>query len=116
MLARRTVSLRWPTASRVVSTRICAPLIQTFVVDSYISATGVNGLTLRDESVAAVRWGILSTAKIARTKFIPGVRAADNCEVVAIASRNPTLATAVAGDLGIPVAHGSYEALLADPD
>ena len=62
-----------------------------------------------------LRWGILSTAAIARTKVIPGIQAAEHCEVVAIASRNEALATRVAAELDIPTAHGSYEALLADP-
>src|SRR5919106_1077770 len=62
-----------------------------------------------------LRWGILSTATIARTKVIPGIQRAARCEVVAIASRDERLARTVAADLGIPRAHGSYEALLADP-
>ena len=63
-----------------------------------------------------LRWGILSTAKIGRTKVIPGIAAAPNCEVTAIASRDPGVARATADALGIPRAHGSYEALLADPE
>ena len=62
-----------------------------------------------------LRWGILSTATIARTKVIPGIQRAARCEVVAIASRDERLARTVAAELGIPTAHGSYEALLADP-
>jgi predicted dehydrogenase len=61
-----------------------------------------------------LRWGILSTANIARTKVIPGIQGASGCRVVAIASRDPGQARQVAGELGIPRAHGSYEALLAD--
>jgi predicted dehydrogenase len=38
------------------------------------------------------------------------------CEVVAIASRSPSRARAAARKLGLPRAHGSYEALLADPE
>lgn len=64
----------------------------------------------------SLRWGILSTADIARRKVIPGLRRAARSEVVAIASRSAAVARRVAGDLGIPHAHGSYEALLADPD
>src|SRR3546814_9047571 len=41
---------------------------------------------------------------------------ADRCEVVAIASRDVGRARQAAEELGIPRAHGSYEALLADPD
>lgn len=63
-----------------------------------------------------LRWGILSTARIARTKVIPGIQKADRCAVVAIASRDAGQARQVAGELGIPRTHGSYEALLADPE
>jgi len=63
-----------------------------------------------------LRWGVLSTARIGRTKVIPGIAAAPNCEVTAIASRDPAVARATAEALGIPRAHGSYEALLADPE
>jgi len=66
--------------------------------------------------MSVLRWGILSTAKIGREKVIPGIQAADRCEVVAIASREPDIAARVAGDLGIPRAHGSYEQLLGDPE
>jgi len=62
-----------------------------------------------------LRWGILSTADIGRRKVIPGLQKADRCEVVAIASRDAAQARAVADELGIATAHGSYEALLADP-
>src|SRR5687768_17225254 len=63
-----------------------------------------------------LRWGILSTADIARKKVIPGMRRARRCAVTAIASRDSTSARRVADELCIPRAHGSYEALLADPD
>jgi predicted dehydrogenase len=66
--------------------------------------------------MTALRWGVLSTADIARRKVIPGIRRADHCEVVAIASRQSAVAERVGAELGIPRAHGSYEALLADPD
>jgi predicted dehydrogenase len=64
----------------------------------------------------ALRWGILSTAKIATGKVIPGILKADRCEIVAIASRDAELARGAAASFGIPNAHGSYEALLGDPD
>ncbi len=62
-----------------------------------------------------LRVGVLSTADIARKKVIPGMRTADRVEVVAIASRDAGQARRVADELGIPTAHGSYDALLADP-
>jgi predicted dehydrogenase len=63
-----------------------------------------------------LRWGILSTANIARTKVVPGMLKAANCEVVAVGSRDEAAARRFAEELGLPRAHGSYEALLADPD
>jgi predicted dehydrogenase len=66
--------------------------------------------------MTSLRWGVLSTADIARKKVIPGLLKADRCEVVAIASRDAAQARIVADELGIPTAHGSYEALLADPN
>jgi predicted dehydrogenase len=63
-----------------------------------------------------IRWGVLSTAAIGLNKVIPGMQAAQDCEVVAIASRDPDTAAEAAGRLGVPRSFGSYEALLADPD
>jgi len=63
----------------------------------------------------AVRWGILSTAAIGTKRVIPGMRKSLQLVVAAIASRTLARAQAAADELGIPVAHGSYEALLADP-
>jgi predicted dehydrogenase len=66
-------------------------------------------------AMSVLRWGVLSTADIARTKVIPGIQKAERCQVAAIASRDGEAARRVADELGIPSAHGSYEALLADP-
>lgn len=63
-----------------------------------------------------IRWGVLSTANIGRTKVIPAIQRSDLGQVVAIASRRPEDAKQAALDLDIPRTHGSYEALLADPD
>ncbi|MGO4527161.1 Gfo/Idh/MocA family protein [Microvirga sp. 2MCAF35] len=63
-----------------------------------------------------VRWGILSTAKIGRTKVVPGMMKSPLCDVVAVASRAEGSARAMADELGIRKAYGSYEALLADPE
>jgi predicted dehydrogenase len=65
---------------------------------------------------AELRWGVLSTASIAREKVIPGIQRADRCRVVAIASRDASRAADVARQLGIPTVHASYEALLGDPN
>ncbi|MGA7839763.1 MAG: Gfo/Idh/MocA family oxidoreductase, partial [Candidatus Acidiferrales bacterium] len=63
-----------------------------------------------------VRWGILSTAKIAVKKVIPAMQKGDRCEVIAIASRDRHRAEEIAQELGIAKAYGSYEELLADPE
>jgi predicted dehydrogenase len=62
-----------------------------------------------------VRWGILSTARI-NGALLGGAREAANAEVVAVASRDEARAAAYAAGNGIVTVHGSYEALLADPD
>lgn len=63
-----------------------------------------------------IRWGIVSTAKIAREKVIPAMQRGTYSEVTAIASRNQAQAEAVAGRLHINKVFGSYEAMLNDPD
>ena len=62
-----------------------------------------------------MKFGVLSTADIARTAFVPGVRETDH-EVLAIASRDGDRAAAVADDLGIPRSYEGYDALLSDDD
>lgn len=62
-----------------------------------------------------MRFGILSTAKIAREDVIPAIQKSDH-EVLAIASRDSDRAASVADDLAIPRSYGSYEQLLADDD
>jgi predicted dehydrogenase len=60
-----------------------------------------------------IRWGILSTAKIAQTAFIPAVRQTERGQVVAVASRDGGRARAFAAEHGIPQHFDSYEAMLA---
>ena len=63
-----------------------------------------------------VRWGILSTAQIGLNRGIPAMQSMPMCSIDAIASRSEATARAAADKVGIKRAHGSYEALLADPD
>ena len=65
--------------------------------------------------VDPVRWGILSTARI-NSAVIPGLQQSPASELVAVASRDLARARAYAGDHAIPRAHGSYDALLEDPE
>ncbi len=62
----------------------------------------------------ALRWGLLSTARI-NDAIIPALRAADRAELVAVASRDLERASAYADSHDIGRAYGSYEELLADP-
>ncbi|WP_106765946.1 Gfo/Idh/MocA family protein [Paenibacillus faecalis] len=63
-----------------------------------------------------LRFGIMSTARIARNSMIPGILKSERCEVAAIASRDQKKAEDVAKRFDIPVYYGSYEQLLDDPD
>ena len=63
-----------------------------------------------------VRWGILSTANIGVGKVIPAMQKGEFCEITAISSRDIKKAKAVATQLGILKAYGSYEELLNDQE
>ena len=58
------------------------------------------------------RWGILSTAKIAREFVVPQMLEAENGVVTAVASRETARAKAFASRFGIPHVFGSYDELL----
>ena len=63
-----------------------------------------------------VRWGVLGVANIAVKRVIPAMQAGECSEISGIASRDRSRAEAVARELGIPKAYGSYEEMLADPE
>src|SRR3990170_7930558 len=62
-----------------------------------------------------LNWGLLSTAKINRALIKP-LNASKRTRLLAVASRSQSAADAYAREWKIPRAHGSYEALLADPE
>ena len=62
-----------------------------------------------------LNWGLLSTAKINQALIKP-LNASKRTRLLAIASRSQSSADAYARENKIPRAHGSYEALLADPE
>jgi predicted dehydrogenase len=66
--------------------------------------------------VEKIRWGVLSTAKIAREHVIPAIAKSERGVVTAIASRDLARGKAMAAELGIYTVHRSYEDLLADPN
>ena len=63
-----------------------------------------------------LRWGVLSTANIARAAVNPAIQSSRNGTLVAVASRDRDRAHAFAAQWAIPRAYGSYEALLDDPE
>lgn len=65
--------------------------------------------------MSKIRFGVLSTAHIGTATVIPAMQQGTYCEVTAIASRDLARAQTEAKRLGIPMAYGSYEELLADP-
>jgi predicted dehydrogenase len=62
-----------------------------------------------------IRWGLLSTARIAGN-FAAGLAALPDAEIVAVGSRSQESADQFADRLNIPRRHSSYEALAHDPD
>ncbi|HYQ46477.1 MAG TPA: Gfo/Idh/MocA family oxidoreductase [Polyangiaceae bacterium] len=62
-----------------------------------------------------LRWGIIGTGKIART-FARALSSSESGVLVAVASRAPEGAASFSAEFGGVRAHGSYEALLADPE
>ena len=63
-----------------------------------------------------LRWGVLSTANIGRAAVNPAIQASSNGVLDAVASLDTARAQAFAREHGIPRWHGSYEALLDDPE
>lgn len=62
------------------------------------------------------RWGILSTAKIARVQLLPALQDSENGVVHAIASRDHDRARALADRFGAPLSFGTYEELQASDE
>ncbi|HAV77089.1 MAG TPA: oxidoreductase [Anaerolineae bacterium] len=62
-----------------------------------------------------LNWGLLSTAKINRA-LIPSLRASKRSHLIAVGSRSQETAEAYAKDKKIKRAHGSYQALISDPE
>ncbi len=62
-----------------------------------------------------IGWGLLSTARINR-RVLGAMASSERGRVVAVASRGPDRAKAYASEKAVPKWHGSYEALLEDPD
>lgn len=66
-------------------------------------------------TVSQLNWGILSTGRIAGI-FAQGVSRSKYGRLAAVGSRTQASADRFAKEFNVPRAHGSYEALLADPE
>lgn len=62
-----------------------------------------------------IRWGILGCGKIAR-KFAADLQWVPDCELIAVGARELSTAQAFANDFPASNIHGSYEALVRDPE
>ena len=65
-------------------------------------------------TAGTVRWGVLGTARIARDRAVPAIRALPEATLHAVASRDPERARAFAAEHGATVHYGDYRDLLAD--
>ena len=63
-----------------------------------------------------IRWGIISTAKIAETDLIPAIKKSKNSELVAVASRNKDKAAKFAKKNKIKKFYDSYKKICEDKD
>ena len=63
-----------------------------------------------------IKWGVLGTANIAKWCTIPGMKKAQDCELLAIAGRSLEKATKFKDEFGFERAYGSYDELIADKD
>lgn len=63
-----------------------------------------------------VRWGVLGTGWISGAQTIPGMKAAEHCELYAIAGRSEEKVNAFMAEFGFPKGYAGYDLLLADPD
>jgi D-xylose 1-dehydrogenase (NADP+, D-xylono-1,5-lactone-forming) len=64
---------------------------------------------------SVLRWGILGPGRIA-PRLVRGIGATSRASLAAVGSRDVGRARAFAAAHHIPRAHGSYEALLGDPE
>lgn len=74
-----------------------------------------DATTTLGERGEAVRWGILGTAGIAESAFLPALSEAGGGVAEVVASRDPARAQAWAAEHGVVRGVGGYERVIADP-
>jgi D-xylose 1-dehydrogenase (NADP+, D-xylono-1,5-lactone-forming) len=66
-------------------------------------------------AVEPLRWGVLGPGLVATRAVMPAIQTSGTGRIVAVASRDPARAAAVAADFAVARAYSDYAALLADP-
>ena len=66
--------------------------------------------------MSKLRWGILSSSGFAVEHIIPALLQCEGLELTAVSSRSAETAKQLAAKFGIARAHGSYQALVEDPE
>lgn len=95
------------------------PLLRVVERDAPICPTArdapceIRWIRVSSDLMSKLRWGILGTGNIAR-QFATGVRASRTGVLAAVGSRSPATAEAFARQFEVPVALGSYDALIQD--
>ena len=78
-----------------------------------------NSTTFSSDSLPmneTVKWGVLGTAAIATGRIMPALKESPHAALLAVASRDPERARAVAQNFGVPRVYAGYEKLLADSE
>ena len=63
-----------------------------------------------------IKWGVMGTANIAANCTIPGMLETENCELYAIAGRNPDKVETYKNKYGFTKSYIGYDNLIADPE
>ena len=67
-------------------------------------------------NLKTIRVGIVGLGNNTRLRHVPGLRACEGVEIVAVCNRRPESTVAVAREFGIPQTFGSWQELVAAPD
>lgn len=71
---------------------------------------------MAEEKSSKVRWGVLGASHFALMATIPAMQKAPLVDLRALASRSRDKAAQAAASVNVPIAYGSYEELVSDPE
>src|SRR5215831_17281948 len=63
-----------------------------------------------------IRIGLIGAGANTRSRHIPGLKAIEDVEIVAVCNRRPASTAAAAREFGIPRTYATWEDLIRDPD